>query len=284
LEQGRAAQIHKQGSAMRRILVMLLFGVVAVLSNAKAPALADEDPLLNVCLTKNPAFTTDDLSGIASPCAAPPGTLIVETLYYQNASRVGGTALAAYPLFRLRTGIVRRLEAVVDAPSQIAESGLHGIGLYPTTHFGYGLNYTIASNSRMASSVGIEAVPPNSRFSVSENQAKYVVDLTAGYHLNARSTLSAIATGASSLTVGLQRIEPAAALRYAYDTGASTQISTDFGARIIARHSVAQSYGDVALNQRLGRNVTLDAGLGTTFNSVSNAKAHYLASGFNLHL
>jgi hypothetical protein len=86
------------------------------------------------------------------------------------------------------------------------------------------------------------------------------------------------------LTVGLQRIEPAAALRYAYDAGASTQISTDFGARIIVRHSVAQSYGDVALNQRLGRKVTFDVGLGTTFNSVSNAKAHYLASGFNLHL
>lgn len=269
---------------MRRFLVMLFFGVVVVLPPAHAPALADAPALLNVCLTQNPAFTTDDLSGIASPCAAPPRTLIVEMLYYQNASRVGGTALAAYPLFRLRTGIMRRLEAVVDAPSQVAESGLHGIGLYPTTHFGYGLNYTIASSSRMASAVGIEAVPPNSRFSVSESQAKYIVDLTTGYHLSARSTLSAIATEASSLTVGLQRIQPAAAVRYAYDTSSSTQISTDFGARIVARHAVAQSYADVALNQRLGRNVTFDVGLGTTFNPVSGAKAHYLASGFNLHL
>jgi hypothetical protein len=264
---------------MRRFLVMLLF----LVAGARG-AFADTPALLNVCLTQNPAFTTDDLSGIPSPCAAPPGTLIAETLYYQNASRVGGTALAAYPLFRLRTGIVRRLEAIVDAPSQIAMSGLHGLGLYPTTHFGYGLNYTLASNSRLASAVGIEAVPPNSRFSVSETQAKYIVDLTAGYHLNPHSTLSAIATGASSSMVGLQRIQPAAAIRYAYDTSASTQVSTDFGERIVARRSVAQSYGDVALNQRLGRNVTFDVGLGTTFNPVSNAKAHYLASGFNLHL
>jgi hypothetical protein len=284
LEQGRYAHVHNHVNAMRRSLVMLLFGVVAAFTAARGPASADPAPLANVCLTQNPAFTTDDLSGIASPCAAAPGALIVETLYYQNASRLGGTALAAYPLFRLRTGILRRLEAVVDAPSQIAMSGLHGIGLYPTTHFGYGLNYTIRANSRMASSVGIEAVPPNSRFSVSETQAKYIVDLTAGYHLNSRSTLSAIATEASSLTVGLQRVQPAAAVRYAYDTGASTQISTDFGARVVARHLVAQSYGDVALNQRLGRNVTFDVGLGTTFNPVSNAKAHYLASGFNLHL
>jgi len=269
---------------MRRSLVLLLFGVVAMLPAMQTPALADADALLNACLTQNPAFTTDDLSGIASPCAVPKGTLLLETLYYQNASRIGGTALAAYPLFRLRTGIARGLEAFVDAPSQIAESGEHGVGLYPTTHFGYGLNYTIASNERMASAVGIEAVPPNSRFNVSENQAKYVVDLTAGYQLSARATLSAIATAASSLVVGFQRVDPAAAVRYAYDTSASTQVSTDFGERIVAKHAVAQSYGDVAVNQRLGKNTTFDVGLGTTFNMVSNAKAHYLASGFNIHL
>jgi hypothetical protein len=264
--------------------VLLLLGVGAAMLTARTPALADADIPLNACLTQKPAFTIDDLSGIAAPCAAPPGTLIVETLYYQNASRTGGTALAAYPLFRLRTGIAGRLEAIVDAPSQIAESGPHGIGLYPTTHFGYGFNYTLASNARLAAAIGIEALPPNSRFTVNQTQAKYILDLTAGYRLTPRATLSAIATGASSLSVGLQRVDPAAALRYAYDTSATTQLSTDFGARIVARHAGAQSYGDVAVSQRLRRNVTFDVGLGTAFNPVSNAKAHYLASGVNFHL
>ena len=30
--------------------------------------------------------------------------------------------------------------------------------------------------------------------------------------------------------------------------------------------------------------MTFDAGLGTTFNPISNAKAHYLASGLNYRL
>jgi hypothetical protein len=263
---------------------MLLLGVAAAMLTAPTAASADAFTAVNVCLTQSPAFTLDDLGGFVAPCAAPQGTLIIETLYYQNASRIGGTALAAYPLFRLRTGIVRRLEVVVDAPSQIAESGAAGVGLYPTTHFGYGFNYTVAANSRVAAAVGIEALPPNSRFSVSETQAKYILDLTAGFHLTSRGTLSAIATGASSSTVGLQRIDPAAAVRYAYDASVATQVSTDFGERIVARHAVAQSYGDLAVNQRLRKNITFDVGLGTTFNMVSNAKAHYLASGFNFHL
>jgi hypothetical protein len=269
---------------MRRILVMLLIGAAAGLLMGRTPALADAFTPADVCLTQSPAFTIDDLSGIAAPCVAAPGTLIVETLYYQNASRIGGSALAAYPLFRLRTGILRRLEVVVDAPSQIAESGPHGIGLYPTTHFGFGFNYAVASSPRAAVAVGVEALPPNSRFSVTQTQAKYILDMTAGFRLTAHSTLSAIATGASSLSVGLQRIDPAAAVRYAYDTSSATQVSTDVGERVVARHTVAQSYGDVAVNQRLRKNITFDVGLGTAFNMVSNAKAHYLASGLNFHL
>ena len=73
-------------------------------------------------------------------------------------------------------------------------------------------------------------------------------------------------------------------MRLGYDLSPKTQFSCDFGGRIIQRHTVAQSYGDVAINQRLHKDVTIAVGLGTTFNSVSNAKAHYLASGFTLKL
>jgi hypothetical protein len=268
---------------MRR-LVLLLLSIAVVVSAARVPASASSETPLNACTTENPAFVTDDLSGIQAPCAAAPGTLLVEMLYFQNASRVGGTALAAYPLFRLRTGIVHRLEAVIDTPSQVAESGLHGLGLSPTTHHGYGLNYTFVADARLASAIGFELVPPSSRFNVNESQPRYVIDMTAGFHLMRGVTLSAIATGTSSSNVGFERVNPAAALRLAYDTSARTQISADLGARILVRHGAAQNYGDVAVNERLRRNLTFDVGLGTTFNPVSNAKAHYLASGFNLHL
>jgi hypothetical protein len=274
---------------MRRFVLLLIFfcaavGSIPVRADTSIPGLVAADSLRNACATQNPAFMYDDLSGVASPCAVAPGTLIVEMQYYQNASRVGGTALAAYPLFRLRTGIVKHLEALVDTPSQIAMSGLDGAGLYPTTHPGYGLNYTFASNALAAAAFGVEVLPPSSRFVVDQSQPKYVLSLTAGYRLDPRTTFSGTVTGSSSRNVGFARVTPGMALKLAFDAGPRTQISTDLGTRITQRHSVAQSYGDVAVNQRLRKSVTFAIGLGTTFNVVSNAKAHYLASGFNLQV
>jgi hypothetical protein len=274
---------------MRRLLPLLVFAFVFTAAGFAAPvgaqpALLDAGAAPSACTTQNPAFVVDDISGVASPCATAPGTLLLEALYYQNASSVGGTALAAYPLLRLRTGIVHRLEAIVDLPSQIAESGLAGAGLYPTTHLGYGLNYTFATNARMAAAFGVEVLPPSSRFVVDQAQPRYVFDLTEGYELNSRATLSAIATGSSSRDVGFERIFPAAAVRFAYDSSPATQISTDLGMRFVVRHSNAQRYGDVAVNERVRKGVNFSVGLGTTFNPISNAKAHYLASGFNFSL
>jgi hypothetical protein len=213
------------------------------------------------------------------------GTLVIETLYYQNASRVGGTALAAYPLLRLRTGVARRLELVLDAPAQIAESGLHGIGLYPVTRFGYGANYTVASSATVASGFGVEVQPPSSLFNVNERQPKYIFDFTVGYHIGARTTISAIATVASSHSEGFGRFTPAAAVRTAYDANARTQISTDLGERVVARRDRAQAFSDVALNEKLHKDIAYTLGLGTTFNGFAGVgKAHYLATGFNFRL
>ena len=242
-----------------------------------------EPPASGACASGDPAFTNDDLSGITAPCATGRGDVTIETLYFQNASRVGGTALAAYPMIRVRTGVVRRLEAVIDAPSQVAESGLNGAGLYPMTHLGYGLNYTAVAGPRLAVGFGAEFVPPASLYAVTQAQPKYVFDATAGYRLSRRATLSALATGASSHSVGFQRIFPSLAVRESYDVSATTQISTDLGARIVTRHERAQSFGDVAVNERLRKNLEFSVGLGTAFNPILDAKAHYLASGFNLH-
>ena len=278
---------------MRRLMWLVFFFCAAI---GGTPALGDSvaftassglvqgDALRNVCGTSNPSFTTDDLSGITSPCATAPGSVLIEMLYFQNASRIGGTALAAYPLVRIQTGIVRNLEFVLDTPSQVAMSGEAGAGLYPTTHAGYGLNYTFASNARSAASFGMELVPPSSRFVVDPSQSKYLLTASYGYLIGPRTTLTASATGTLSREVGFNRIKPAATVRLAYDLSPKTQLSGDFGARIVTRGTVAQSYGDVAINQRLHKDVTFAVGLGTTFNSVSNAKAHYLASGFNVKL
>jgi hypothetical protein len=266
-------------TAVIAAVLFALAGGPAGAESASPAAVTD-----GVCASGNPAFTNDDLSGVTAPCATARGDVAVEMLYFQNASRVGGTALAAYPLVRVRTGVVRRLEAVIDAPSQVAESGLNGAGEYPMTHLGYGLNYTALAGSRLAAGFGAEFVPPASLFAVTQAQPKYVFDAIAGYRLSRRATVSALATGASSHSVGFQRIFPSLQLRESYDTSATTQISTDLGERIVTRHERAQAFGDVAINERLRERLEFSVGLGTAFNPINNAKAHYLASGFNVHL
>lgn len=273
-----------------RSCAFVAFSFLAAAFAGSAPAGAESQTTpasltaLNVCGSSIVAFTEDDVSGFPAPCVAAPGSLIIETVYFQNASRVGGTALAAYPLVRLRTGIASRLEVVLDTPSQIAESGLHGLGLYPTTHLGYGLNYNVLATSRMALGIGSELVPQSSRFTVNAHQPRYVADFNLGYRVGDRTTISALADGASSQSVGFNRIAPAATLRVAYDSGPSTQLSTDFGSRLVARNANLQKYADVALNERVRKNITYSVGLGTTFNPVGNEKTHYLASGFDFHL
>jgi hypothetical protein len=264
-------------------MAAVLFGLAGCPAGAESGAGTVTD---GVCSSANPAFTNNDLSGITAPCATPRGAVAVEMLYFQNASSVGGTALAAYPMFRVRTGVLRRLEAVIDAPSQVAESGLNGAGLYPTTHLGYGLNYTVAAGARFAAGVGAEFVPPASLYAVTQTQSqpKYVLDATAGYRLSRRAVLSALATAASSHSVGFQRIFPSLQMRGSFDLSPTTQVSTGLGARIVTRHEHAQSFGDIAINERLRKQLEFSVGLGTAFNPVNNAKAHYLASGFNVRL
>jgi hypothetical protein len=112
----------------------------------------------------------------------------------------------------------------------------------------------------------------------------YLLSATLGYQLSQHTTLTATVTGTSSREVGFARVSPTAAVRMSYDLGPKTQFSYDVGTRIIQRHGAAQSYGDIGINQWLHKNLAFAVGLGTTFNIVSNAKAHYLASGFNLKL
>lgn len=270
---------------MNRVSAVIAAAMFAL--SLHAPAQGDEAPGLlaqpAACAAGNLAFVYDAVSGFPSLCAVAPGRLAVETVYFQNASRAGGTALAAYPLVRVRTGLTRNLEAYVDPPSQVAESGPHGLGLYPVTHLGYGLNYALHASAVAASTLGVEVVPPASRFAVNEQQPKYIFTLAYGRQFG-RYALSASAQGASSRSAGFGRIAPSAAVRLTGDAGSRTQISTDVGARIVARGAVAQTFADLSVDERLRRNLGFAIGIGTTFNGVADAKAHYLAGGFNLRI
>jgi hypothetical protein len=255
-----------------------LAGSLCALSGNPAAATAG-DPGIGVCTASTEVY--DDVSGFSSPCATAPGSVLIETTYLQNASAVGGTALAAYPLLTLRTGIARHVEFVLDSPSQIAESGRAGIGLYPKTHLGYGLRYAGGKNERLAFALVTEVLPPMLRFSANHAQARYVLGVTSEYAVNAKLRFGFATSGTSSASAGLAHILPTTVLEAAFFATPAIEISTDLGTRITARRAAAQAFGDVAITETAGRNLAFKLGLGTAFNPVSNTKAHYLAAGVN---
>lgn len=224
--------------------------------------------------------TYDDLSGVWSPCVTPRGSIVAESTYIQNASAVGGTNYAAYPILDVRTGVLPGLEFAFHSPSQVAESGPRGIGLYPRTHLGYGLRYAALTESRLSVAVATDVLPPMSPFSPNHIQSQYVFGVTSAYEVTSRFALGFAASGTSSGKTGFARVLPAQVFKASYGIASRTAISADLGNREPAQRT-SQSFGDIALSQVFSRHVVFKLGLGTAFNSAMNSKAHYLATGFN---
>lgn len=261
----------------RRSLCLAWAALVLALGLPGLAARAD----VAICDPSRSFTNVDDLDGFVSPCALAPGRFGVDAVYLQNASSVGGTALAAFPMLRLRAGAFPRVQLLIDAPAQIAESQPGGGGGWPITHAGYGLDYTFLQSRRFAVALQSEVLPPGTPWVASQSQPKYQVALASDYQLTPHFAVGVRASGASSGSVGFERVLPGLAVRTAFDATPATQIVTDLGTRIAGRREVAQSIGDLGLNQRLAKNVLFDIGLGTSFNAVANAKVHYLASGMS---
>jgi hypothetical protein len=247
---------------------------------ADPPSLVAQPAAAGYCATVNAFAYVDGLNGAGAACTLRPGAVALDAVYLQNASRVGGTALAAYPLVRLRAGIAKRLQFNVDAPSAIAQSHPGGGGSFPVTNPGYGLTYALAQSEHNATALFADVLPPNWRFTAANAQARYAFGLTTDVAITHQWTLGAAASGTSSQRSGFGMVFPAVDASAGYAPSANTQLQTDLGERIVTRHAVPQAFGDAAINQVLGKKVVLTVGVGTTFNAVDNSKAHYLASGF----
>jgi hypothetical protein len=252
-----------------------------IVSALCAVPLAASADITTICDASQPFALSDDLNGFTSPCAIAPGGFAIDAVYLQNASSVGGTALAAFPMVRLRTGALRRVQLVVDAPAQIAESKPGGGGLWPITHAGYGIDYTFMESRRAVIALQTEVLPPSTPWAPSQSQPKYQLGLTSNYQVTPRLQVGVSASGTSSGSVGFERVLPGLAVRTAFAVAPDTQIAGGLGTRIAGRREVAQSVGNLSVNQRLRKNVLLGLGLGTSFNAVANAKVHYLASGMS---
>jgi hypothetical protein len=245
-----------------------------------APLVSAGTTVPALCSGTNPFAITAGLNGNPAPCAIAPRSFVIEAIYLQNASRVGGTALAAYPLVSLRAGILPRLQFTFDAPSEIAQSRPGGGGAFPITHLGYGLTYTVAETDRVATALVTEVLPPDSRFTAANAQSRYSFGLASDVSITSKWTLGATGAATSSSRAGFGLLLPSLDVTAGYAPNAHTQFVTGLGTRIVSRRAVSQSFTDVGVNQILDKKLFFMVGLGTTFNAVNSTKPHYLATGF----
>jgi hypothetical protein len=239
------------------------------------------EPIGDPCLNGNLLTASDGTGTVPSPCTVDRKQFLVETLYYQNASKVGGTALAAYPLLRLRAGVARRLELLVDAPSQIAQSGLNGAGLYPTSHTGAGVNYRMVDTYGSALALSATIAAPASLYQPTQTQPRYTLALNEKYRLSHALWLKAVVSAHSSSSIGFNQVYPAMGLGVDLIPSTSTKFSMTMGTHVMATGGAAQSYGDVSVTRLFTRTLAFNVALGTAFNEVVNTKGHYLAAGLN---
>ncbi len=222
-----------------------------------------------------------------TPCIVRRGQIVIETMYYQNASSVGGTALAAYPEATIRLALSPRVEVFVDAPSDVAKSGNNGLGVFYFTHPGFGVKALLSSSSTFASSVSFETNPQ--LHALAHLSLIPVTDLTfTGSWMPRRSNLIFSAqAGAFWFRQRGMGHEQRTAATFAIGVTAPIMRKTWLTLQLrsfseAAIHSSAQSSGTLSLQHEIGRNVLANLQLGTAFNAAGHSKAHYLGVGFTI--
>jgi hypothetical protein len=178
--------------------------------------------------------------------------------------------------------VARRVEFIADLPSQVAESGLRGAGLYPRSRSGYGFRYRFAETGRSAFAAGLAVVPPASLYAPTETQPKYALDVASMYRLTRKVTIKEFTQASTSHSIGFGGVLPVEALGADIAQSPSMVFSTDVGTRVVTARARTQSFGEISVKRLLDRKLAFNVGLGTTFNPVANTKAHYLSAGLTL--
>jgi len=202
-------------------------------------------------------------------------------MYYQNASKVGGTAVAGYPQLRVRYGLAPRVEIFYDAPSELAVSAKHG-GQFYAAHPGLGVQAEIARSGALVFSLSAQSHPQ-----LSPLANLYLVPL-ADVHLAATwsglredfavevGTLNFIATNR-----GHRRSSLFSAFSAGRSIAPGTWLSGELGIQSNASYgSAGAARGILSVTRELSANSLFTADLGTTFNASANSKPHYIGAGF----
>lgn len=219
------------------------------------------------------------------PCIAGNHTFTVEASYYQNASRVGDTNLAAYPDARVGYGVLPDVEAYYDAPSEIAESRL-SLPSYFLTRSGYGFEYENARSTGVAYTLTGEVSPPSSALSNPRLISTAQLDGAGYWPLSAQAEYG--------FEVGVLQFGDGARHRHHTSLTAQGLLRQLLGERTLVTAALemqsrsffdagAQTGGVLGVERALTNQLTFDAQLGSTFNPSAESKPHYIGLGFIVH-
>ena len=220
-----------------------------------------------------------------TPCVATTHRFILETTYYQNASRVGGTALAAYPEARLRYGIAPRAELFVDAPSEIAKSGYRGAGIYTMTSTGFGAKYELARSHGAVYAVSAESHPPLGALANLNLVPLFDLHVSANWSPARGRSMGFQAGSVNYNNVRHTHLRSSALVAgwITQETGPRTSFTLELATQSnVYSKSRAQSSGVFSISQLLSQNLLFNIELGSAFNAQRNSKPHYLGAGFTV--
>ncbi len=269
---------------MYRNVSALVLGLALMLisgSHARASAAQRAVPCTGASLRALGNHTHAKLN----PCVAKPHQLIFETTYYQNASKVGGTALAAYPEARVRYGVTPHIEAFIDTPSEIAKSGIGGAGIYVMTHAGVGVKIEFARLHGVVYSLSAESHPPMNALANMD-----LVPLS-DVHMNANWSANKLEMGVEFGVLNYaqlnnlgRRTAATAAFSLTRSIDSKTSVTSEFGFQSAAAlGALAQTSATLSVQRELTPRLLFNVEIGTAFNATGGSKPHYLGAGFVMH-
>ncbi len=269
---------------MRRVFsVVLLLFVLLPLAGRSARAAGTSRPIA-ACKGRTLRAVASRTHGKVNACIATLHRFILETTYYQNASRLGGTALAAFPEARIRYGLAPRIEAFIDYPSEIAKSGNRGTGVYFMTGAGVGAKVGLGEFHHAYFSISGEEHPPLAALANTAIVPDSLYNLYANWS-PARTWLLGASLGRYSYTqsnIGYAHVvTPTAAFSVSHDLNARYGLTAELSTQSVAAYGgSAQTTGTIGIQRVMNPRLLFSLEIGTAFNASAGSKPHYLGFGF----
>ncbi len=209
---------------------------------------------------------------------------MLETGYYQNASRVGETNIAAYPQARVDYGVAQNVEVFYDVPNEIAES-VRSVPSYTMTGGGFGMSYETIPSHGLQYSLSGQISPPSAALSNPQLLPDASVNAAAAW------------SGSDALHYGIyvgtfafsqhgrhgRHSSPETGLFATQALDAKTLLTSALNVQSRSfLGASAQTSGMVGVQRTLSEALMFNVNVGNTFNAAARSKPHYLGFGLTV--